>query len=160
MGTVELVIGGQARSHTCLRFNADILTQPPTVTGKQATAPEGTLDAVILHLRIHVEGEGDIPHIKMRIDGVSPDKKAVVHLVEVIPNLRHNGIVAPVTGVLDVVIVPEQPAGPGFDAGVETQGNVFTHREFKADIGFCHGIPQQIGTQTHPLPPFHRIARF
>ena len=137
---VEAVIRGKARRYACFQFDSPMLKRPPRIARKQASGPVGTLDTIVHRLRIHVEGKFHRAHVKMRVDEICTGKETLVHLVQVIADLRHYGKVAPMRR-LAVVPVPGQPAGPCFDAGIGTHAPVVSNREFKADIGLRRCIP-------------------
>jgi hypothetical protein len=138
---------GQADGYAGLQFQSPVLTQPPGVAAKQATAVKISLHPVVPDFRIKVKGQGNIAHIVMGIYQVHPQEPGFIGLPGIPAEFRHNGKIAPVDCIYNIIVVPEQPAGPGLDAGIETQGNVLSQSHFKSKIGFGNAISKEISTK-------------
>jgi hypothetical protein len=80
---------------TGCQFQPPVLPGPPGIPHKEASAPEGALQPVILHFRENTERSRNPPYIIMRIHGIGPDKEALEPLVHVVPRLGRNNKVTP-----------------------------------------------------------------
>ena len=119
--------------------------KPPGPAGENAQAVEIALEAAVARLRIQSEGEGHRAHIIMGIDEVGSDKEFVIDARRPETELRGDEEMAPLCFHF-LLPVPGEPAGPGLDAGVETEGNPFSDRDFQTDVG-CRGSGiDQVGT--------------
>ena len=125
-------------------LKAPMISKPPGIASKNTQADEVSLQAVVLNLRVHAEGETHVTYIIMRINDIHAGEPAVIDLVEPIAHFRGDKEMLPMAGVLLVFRVPEKETRPGLETGVCAYAEMLAYRIFKADIGRAGNIVKDI----------------
>ena len=115
-------VTGVTGGYTGLQLQPPMVTQPPGIAAEKAEAHKIALQALVAGFGIQAQRKGHFAHIEVGIDQIGPKEQALIHPARVETDFRNNGEIAPVAGIVDVVGVPEQPAGPALEPGIQTQG--------------------------------------
>ena len=132
-------------------FETPVLAEPPGVADEEACAVGVALEAVVIQHGVEPEGEGDGAHVEMGIEEIDAKEPAVVGLLGPPAELGGHEQVAPLGGVLHVV-VPGEPARPGFEAGGDAEGGVLPEGDVESEVGGRRAGVEEVGPQGSTSP--------
>ena len=147
-----------AGADTGFRLKPPVVRKPPRPAGEHAHAVKISLETMVPHALIQPKGELNRAHIVVCIDEICSDKQFVIDARRPETKLRGNEQMAPLL-CNRLVPVPDKPAGPGLDSGVESNGKMLIHRNFQPDIGCGRSSIGKVGTDGHGFVTGHGILR-